>query len=237
MVDEHVIAIVRLLGVEHLHMVPSIKFDYVLITAFVEQWHPKTHSFHLPHGEMTITLQDVEVIMGMPIESEAMKVPPAEGVYGPPPPPTPTPLAMKWAGAKCTKNTHTRALRISQSNCRCTARPKFHLPDRVLRQFGLKQERPEDVDTNHKLHKIDVRSKFEKNWRVEYAFHIQKWNDHSEYVCHVERIEEVMLRHHPYMVWYRRITQLYIDHDSAKMEISIANQLAILSSFNEDSKE
>ncbi|XP_065637049.1 serine/threonine-protein phosphatase 7 long form homolog [Quercus suber] len=72
MVDEHVIAIVRLLGVEHLHMVPSIKFDYALITAFVEQWHPKTHSFHLPHGEMTITLQDVEVIMGMPIESEAM---------------------------------------------------------------------------------------------------------------------------------------------------------------------
>ena len=72
MVDERVIAIVRLLGLERLHMVPSIKFDHALITAFVERWRPKTYSFHLPHGEMTITLQDVEVIMGMPIEGEAM---------------------------------------------------------------------------------------------------------------------------------------------------------------------
>ena len=71
-VDEHVIAIVRLLGLERLHMVPSIKLDHALITAFVERWRPETHSFHLPHGEMTITLQDVEVLMGMPIEGETM---------------------------------------------------------------------------------------------------------------------------------------------------------------------
>ena len=72
MVDERVIAIVSLLGLEHLHMVPSIKLDHALIIAFVEQWRPKTHSFHLPHGEMMITLQDVEVIIGMPIKGEAM---------------------------------------------------------------------------------------------------------------------------------------------------------------------
>ena len=72
MVDEHVIAIVRLLGLDLLHMVPSIKLDHALIAAFVERWRPETHSFHHSHGEMTITLQDVEVIMGMPIEGEAM---------------------------------------------------------------------------------------------------------------------------------------------------------------------
>ena len=72
MVDERVIAIVRILGLERLHMVLSIKLDHALIIAFVDQWHPKTHSFHLPHGEMTITLQDVEVIMGLPIEGETM---------------------------------------------------------------------------------------------------------------------------------------------------------------------
>ena len=43
-----------------------------MITAFVEQWRPETHIFHLPYGEMTITLQDVEAIMGLPIEGEAM---------------------------------------------------------------------------------------------------------------------------------------------------------------------
>ena len=53
-------------------MVPSIQLDIALITAFVERWRPETHTFHLPHGEMTITLQDVEVIMGLPIEGEVI---------------------------------------------------------------------------------------------------------------------------------------------------------------------
>ena len=43
-----------------------------MITTFVEQWRPETHTFHLPYGEMTITLQDVEAIMGLTIEGEAM---------------------------------------------------------------------------------------------------------------------------------------------------------------------
>ena len=72
MVDDRVLAIVRLLGLEGLHLVPSIQLDHALITAFVKQWCPETHTFHLPYGEMTITLQDVEVIMGLPVEGEAM---------------------------------------------------------------------------------------------------------------------------------------------------------------------
>ena len=72
MVDDRVLAIVRLLSLEGLHLIPSIQLDHALITTFVERWRPETHTFHLPHGEMTITLQDVEVIMGLPIEGEAM---------------------------------------------------------------------------------------------------------------------------------------------------------------------
>ena len=66
-----------------------------------------------------------------------------------------------------------------------------------------------------------MRGKVEKNWSVEHAVHIQKWNDRDEYVYNALRMEEVMSRHHPYMVWYRRITRLYINHASAKMEISV----------------
>ena len=42
--------------------------DRALITALVERWWSEMHSFQLPHGEMTITLQDMEVIMGVPVD-------------------------------------------------------------------------------------------------------------------------------------------------------------------------
>ncbi|XP_022031223.1 serine/threonine-protein phosphatase 7 long form homolog [Helianthus annuus] len=42
--------------------------DHALITALVEQWRHETHTFHLPVGETTVTLQDVNVLWGLPIE-------------------------------------------------------------------------------------------------------------------------------------------------------------------------
>ena len=55
-----------------LYGVPFISLDHALITALVECWHPETHSFHLPQGEMTITLQDMEVMIGLPVEGFPM---------------------------------------------------------------------------------------------------------------------------------------------------------------------
>ncbi|QHO54161.1 uncharacterized protein DS421_2g54300 [Arachis hypogaea] len=34
-------------------------FNNSMITLFVEHWRPETHTFHMPWGECTITLQDV----------------------------------------------------------------------------------------------------------------------------------------------------------------------------------
>lgn len=39
--------------------------DRALVSAFVERWHEETSSFHLPFGEMTITLDDVVQITGL----------------------------------------------------------------------------------------------------------------------------------------------------------------------------
>ncbi|KAF7148733.1 hypothetical protein RHSIM_Rhsim03G0242100 [Rhododendron simsii] len=40
------------------------------MTTLVERWWPKTHSFHLRTGEWTVTLQDVEVLLGLPVDGE-----------------------------------------------------------------------------------------------------------------------------------------------------------------------
>ncbi|XP_078165268.1 serine/threonine-protein phosphatase 7 long form homolog [Carex rostrata] len=44
-----------------------IKIDPALLAGLVERWRPETHSFHLPVGEMTITLQDVSCLWALPI--------------------------------------------------------------------------------------------------------------------------------------------------------------------------
>ena len=61
--DPRVAAYITDAGLGGLLHVPNIEIDHALITALVERWRPETHSFHLPHGEMTITLQDMEVII------------------------------------------------------------------------------------------------------------------------------------------------------------------------------
>ena len=38
-----------------------------LIAGLVERWRPKTHTFHMSFGEMTVTLQDMSALWGLPI--------------------------------------------------------------------------------------------------------------------------------------------------------------------------
>ncbi|KAI5005038.1 hypothetical protein ZWY2020_032281 [Hordeum vulgare] len=51
---------------------PSI--DRALVSALVDRWRPETHTFHMPCGEITITLQDVAMILGLPISGHAVIV-------------------------------------------------------------------------------------------------------------------------------------------------------------------
>src|SRR6185437_12712849 len=50
----------------------SVKLDRSLLTALVDRWRPETNTFHLPCGEMTPILQDVAMLLGLPISGDAV---------------------------------------------------------------------------------------------------------------------------------------------------------------------
>ena len=54
-------------GFYGLYPIGHVTLDWALIMSLVERWRPETHTFHLPVGEMTITLQDVAIILGLQI--------------------------------------------------------------------------------------------------------------------------------------------------------------------------
>ncbi|KAH9307023.1 hypothetical protein KI387_011427, partial [Taxus chinensis] len=49
-----------------------IEREHSLMVALIERWDPATNVFHLPTGEMTITLKDVYRILRLPIDGEAV---------------------------------------------------------------------------------------------------------------------------------------------------------------------
>uniref|UniRef100_A0A452ZMD2 Aminotransferase-like plant mobile domain-containing protein n=1 Tax=Aegilops tauschii subsp. strangulata TaxID=200361 RepID=A0A452ZMD2_AEGTS len=46
--------------------------NHAALTALVDRWRPENHSFHLPCGEMTMTLEDMAMISGLPINGQAV---------------------------------------------------------------------------------------------------------------------------------------------------------------------
>jgi hypothetical protein len=46
--------------------------DAHLCSALVERWRPETHTFHLPSGECTITLEDVSMLLHLKINGQAV---------------------------------------------------------------------------------------------------------------------------------------------------------------------
>ena len=49
-----------------------LRRDTLIICLLLCRWRPETHTFHLPYGEMTVTLQDVQKILGLKIRGRAV---------------------------------------------------------------------------------------------------------------------------------------------------------------------
>ncbi|KAL8146022.1 hypothetical protein AgCh_003961 [Apium graveolens] len=70
--DIRMVPLLQSTGFYGVARVASLQLDWSLISALVERWRPETHTFHLPMGEFTITLQDVGVLLGLPVDSDAI---------------------------------------------------------------------------------------------------------------------------------------------------------------------
>ncbi|XP_023900485.1 serine/threonine-protein phosphatase 7 long form homolog [Quercus suber] len=404
--DPRIAAHITDAGLDGLLRVPNIDIDHSLITALVERWRPETHSFHLPLGEMTITLQDIEVIMGVPVDglpvvgythmddwsdlcSNLLGHRPPRGLGGvkntgvmegprikakwledrfrnplpadaseelvqqyarfyilemlagilfmdksgerhsvmylqffnpisngkryiwgsaalswlyrhlckasekeakqiggavllvqlwawerfphicpvmrhPHQALPPGPLAIRWKGAKITTEhpMHVlRAYRLSLTSLRpnqivwepyrnylgslpayCTAGQciwrsivplinfwvvEGHHPERVLRQFGMKQDVPINVDTSTELHKITLQGKHEKNWAAEHRTHIAKWAAHA-IIVDAPPFHGEMSYNDDYMVWFRPRTVRHITRETSYWDTLVESQLRIM---------
>ncbi|KAF3657329.1 hypothetical protein FXO38_13734 [Capsicum annuum] len=62
---DHIIHYISRMGLYDIIRIGKIQFDHPLVTAMAKRWRPETHTFHLPFGEVSITLQDVEVLFGL----------------------------------------------------------------------------------------------------------------------------------------------------------------------------
>lgn len=54
-------------------MTSYIAVNYGMLCAFVERWHSETSPFHLPLGEMSITLDDVLCFLHLPVRGETSR--------------------------------------------------------------------------------------------------------------------------------------------------------------------
>ncbi|RYR14834.1 hypothetical protein Ahy_B04g071538 [Arachis hypogaea] len=60
----------RRAGFEYVAYMVEFEHDWPLASALIERWRLESHTFHLPCGEMTITLQDVAYQLGLRIDGD-----------------------------------------------------------------------------------------------------------------------------------------------------------------------
>ncbi|KAI5430047.1 hypothetical protein KIW84_034575 [Lathyrus oleraceus] len=147
-------------GLASLQRTSLNKIDTNLVSAFVERWHLETSSFHMPFGEMSITLDDVACLLHLPIRgifwspqdvTEELAVELAVDYLGGvlkvddlrPILDELTPTDVIWRPFE-----DHRAWRVFDEICLYRGCLKWgetvvpYLPDRCLRQFGYRQYVP-----------------------------------------------------------------------------------------------
>ncbi|CAH9103670.1 unnamed protein product [Cuscuta europaea] len=75
--NPRVLVLIRDAGFLGVERIGNMRLDHFLITSLVERWRPETHTFHLPFGEVGISLQDVAILLGLSIDGMPLSGPTA----------------------------------------------------------------------------------------------------------------------------------------------------------------
>jgi len=54
----------------HVLKVDNMNINNLMVTVLCERWRIETHTFHVPLGETNVTLEDVSLQLGVPIDGE-----------------------------------------------------------------------------------------------------------------------------------------------------------------------
>ncbi|XP_027915963.1 protein MAIN-LIKE 1-like [Vigna unguiculata] len=70
LIDPRVRMLIDQVGFGHVLKVDNMKINHLMVTTLYERWRIETHTFHMPLGETTVTLEDVSLQLGVPIDGE-----------------------------------------------------------------------------------------------------------------------------------------------------------------------
>ena len=87
---------------------------------------------------------------------------------------------------------------------------EWHHPERVIRQFGMRQGIPDGCDTSRTLHALDRRGRTGEDWSLRHRDYVEHWDHRLDHVVPGVFDAAHMLDFDPYMIWYRRITRRFI---------------------------
>nr|KYP31864.1 Serine/threonine protein phosphatase 7 long form isogeny [Cajanus cajan]KYP41944.1 Serine/threonine protein phosphatase 7 long form isogeny [Cajanus cajan] len=73
--DPRIEHLLEVAGFGEVAKIRHFKIDDCLIMSLVERWIPETHTFHLPVGECTVTLEDVALQLGLGINGKPVTGP------------------------------------------------------------------------------------------------------------------------------------------------------------------
>jgi len=57
-------------GFDYVLKMDNMKINHLMVTTLCERWRIETDTFHMPFGETTVTLEDVSLQLGVPIDGE-----------------------------------------------------------------------------------------------------------------------------------------------------------------------